>query len=149
MAYRKRLDLVAAAMAASILCARPITAQTITAADFAARRQALAARVDSGVVVAFGGRALVHDFSGFYQLPSFHYLTNYDEPDGAFVMVVRGKRGVGTLFTTQLNARTAFYYGQRADSASAAAKYGMPGRPIASLRGVLDSLAKSGLPFYT
>ena len=58
---------------------------TIPAAEFTARRAALAMRIENGVVVAFGGRALVHDFGTFFQLPTFHYLTDYDEPDGAFV----------------------------------------------------------------
>ena len=52
----------------------------IPAAEFAARRDSLAARLDSGVVVAFGGRTLVNDFGTFFQLPAFHYLTNFDEP---------------------------------------------------------------------
>ena len=88
----------------------------ITVAEFAARRAALAERVKDGVVLAFGGRTLVHDFSTFYQLPAFRYLTNYNEPDGAFVMVVRGGKGESTLYLTPLDPRTAFYYGERADS---------------------------------
>src|SRR5688500_7611199 len=59
----------------------------IPASEFAARRDSLAARIDSGVVVAFGGRTPVSDFGPFYQLAAFHYLTNFDEPDAAFVMV--------------------------------------------------------------
>ena len=61
----------------------------ITEKEFAARRDSLAKRIDSGVVVAFGGRTLVADFGTFFQLPAFHYLTNFDEPDAAFVMVAR------------------------------------------------------------
>ncbi len=121
----------------------------IPAAEFAARRDSLAARVDSGVVVAFGGRTLVQDFGTFFQLPAFHYLTNFDEPDAAYVMVVRRKRGEGLLFVSPINARTAFYYGRRADSSVTAKLYGIHGRPFSSLASVLDSLAGSGLPFYT
>ena len=57
--------------------------------EFAARREALAKRIDSGVVIAFGGRTPITDFGPFRQIPAFHYLTNFDEPDAAFVMVVR------------------------------------------------------------
>ncbi|HEX7938120.1 MAG TPA: aminopeptidase P N-terminal domain-containing protein [Gemmatimonadaceae bacterium] len=121
---------------------------SIPQSEFAARRDALGARIGTGVLVAFGGRALVHDFGTFFQLPAFHYLTNYDEPDGAFVMVVRDGHAVGTLFITRLNARTAFYYGQRADTAVSASRYGLPSRSFAALRPLLDSLASSGLPFY-
>ena len=73
--------------------ARASAAAQIPQREFAARRDSLAKRIDSGVVVAFGGRTPVTDFGPFYQIPAFHYLTNFDEPDAAFVMVVR--HGVG------------------------------------------------------
>src|ERR1700754_198514 len=120
--------------------ATPVAAQ-IPLAEFAARRDSLAARIDSGVVVAYGGRTLVHDFGTFFQLPAFHYLTNLDEPDAAFVMVVRQRRGQSTLFLSPINARTAFYYGRRVDSATSRTATGMNGRPFSALRAVLDSLA--------
>lgn len=121
----------------------------ITPQEFTARRDALATKIENGVVVAFGGRTLVHDFGTFFQLPTFHYLTNYDEPDGVFVMVVRNKRATSSLFLTPLNARTAFYYGQRVDSASSEKLYGLRGRSFTALDATLDSLASAGLPFYT
>src|SRR3954447_24616222 len=90
--------------------AAPARAQ-IPLTEYAARRDSLAARLDSGVVVAFSGRTPVTDRGPFYQLPAFHYLTAYDEPDAAFVMVVRGAKGAGTLFVTPKPPRTALYYG--------------------------------------
>ena len=135
-------------VASSLVVCTALRAQ-VPAAEFAARRDSLAARVDSGVVVAFGGRTLVQDFGTFFQLPAFHYLTNFDEPDAAFVLVARHKRGESMLFVSPINARTAFYYGRRADSAATLARVGIRGRPFASLGGVLDSLAATGLPFYT
>lgn len=136
-------------LAISAMCGvASIAHAQIPASEFAARRDSLAARIDSGVVVAFGGRTLVHDFGTFFQLPAFHYLTNLDEPDAAFVMVVRGKKPQSTLFLTPLDGRTAFYYGQRVDSTTSEKKYGIRGRSFAALNGVLDSLAKAGLPFY-
>ena len=140
-------------LAAALVAMTPVTllAQphaAITPKETAARREAIAARIDSGVVIAFGGRALVHDFSTFYQLPAFRYLTELNEPDAALVIVVRKKRAQSTLFLTPLDARTAFYYGVRADSATSVAKYGMPGRSASALPAYLDSLAATGLPFY-
>ncbi len=132
---------------ASFAHAQPLSSG-ISNAEFAARRDSLAARIDSGVVLAFGGRTLVHDFSTFYQLPSFRYLTNYDEPDGALLMVVRNRKGSSTLYLTPLDPRTAFYYGQRADSTNSVERYGLRGRAFSALAGDLDSLARSGLPFY-
>jgi len=145
---RPSLPRIAAAFALTAAFAALLSAQ-IPAAEFAARRDSLAARIDSGVVVAFGGRTLVQDFGTFFQLPAFHYLTNFDEPDAAYVLVARHKRGESTLFVSPINARTAFYYGRRADSSVTRQRYGIPGRPFTSLSYVLDSLATAGLPFYT
>jgi Xaa-Pro aminopeptidase len=137
-----------ALIAASLALSASLSAQ-IAASEFAARRDSLAARIDSGVVVAFGGRTLVQDFGTFFQLPAFHYLTNFDEPDAAYILIARHKRGESMLFVSPINARTAFYYGRRADSSVTFQRYGIHGRPFASLAAVVDSLAASGLPFYT
>ena len=134
---------------ALILVLAPVAlAAQISSAEYAARRDALAAKIDSGVVIAFGGRTLVTDFSRFFQLGSFHYLTGYDEPDAAFVMVVRGGRATTTLFVTKLPARTAFYYGQRADTATLAKEMGVQARSTSALAATVDSLTATHLPFF-
>ena len=117
--------------------------------EFTARRDALAKRIDSGVVVGFGGRTPITDFGPFHQLPAFHYLPNFDEPDAAFVMVVR--KGVGTplLFVTPADPRSAFYYGWRPDSAAVRRTLGITARPFSALAAVVDSLASTGLPLYS
>ncbi len=126
-----------------------ISDTVITQAEVAARRAALAERIDSGVVLAFGGRTPVSDLGAFRQLPSFRYLTELNEPDHALVMVIRNRRiESSTLFLTQLDARTAFYYGERVDTSASFMKYGVPGRSFNALAGVLDSLAATGLPLY-
>src|SRR3954463_6818675 len=94
----------------AFFCTALRTGAQIPDSEYAARRDSLAARIGDGVVVAFGGRTPVADFWPFYQLPAFHYLTNFDEPDAAFVMVVQGGRGSTTLFLTPIDARVAFYY---------------------------------------
>jgi len=129
--------------------ATPALGAQITEHEFAARRDSLAKRIDSGVVIAFGGRTPITDFGPFHQLPAFHYLTNFDEPDAAMLMVVRGGRGTTTLFVTPADPRAAFYYGWRPDSAAVRAQHGLLARPFASLAAVADSLAAAGLPFYT
>jgi Xaa-Pro aminopeptidase len=122
----------------------------ISQAEFAARRDSLAARIDSGIVIAFGARNPVSDFGPFYQLPAFHYLTNYDEPDAAFVMVVRHGRGASTLFITPAEPRSAFYYGRRADSSAIVRTFGVNARSFSALPKTMDSLLTSarGLPLY-
>jgi Xaa-Pro aminopeptidase len=126
----------------------PARAQ-IPPAEYAARRDSLAARLDSGVVVAFSGRTPVTDRGPFYQLAAFHYLTAYDEPDAAFVMVIRGGKGTGVLYVTPKAPRRALYYGVLPDSAGISRATGLPSRPADGLRAALDSLAATGLPFYT
>src|SRR5205085_9236215 len=117
-----------------------ILAATATAAsaqipsgEYAARRDSLAARLGDGVIVAFGGRTPVTDYGTFFQLPAFHSLTAYDEPDAAFVLVARGRRGVGTLFVTPVDPRRAFYYGFRPDSAAIARSLKLVSRPSTAL----------------
>jgi Xaa-Pro aminopeptidase len=139
------------ALAALLSIAPALGAQSDTAvgpAELKSRRAAFADRVGNGVVVAFGGRALVHDFSTFYQLAAFRYLTELNEPDHAFVMVVRDKHPTTTLFLTKLEPRTAFYYGQRTDSSNSVVRTGLPARSYDAIWGVLDSLVATGLPFY-
>src|SRR5687768_7866331 len=114
-----------AIVAALALVVAPSAGAQITGAEYAARRDSLAARVGTGVVLAFGGRTPVTDFGAFHQLPAFQYLTGYDEPDAAFVMTVRDGKGTGMLFTMPIDARRAFYYGFRPDSAGIAREYGL------------------------
>src|SRR5439155_5059744 len=121
----------------------------IPASEYVARRDSLAARVGDGIVIGFGGRTPITDFGPFYQLPAFHYLTNFDEPDAAFVMVVRHGRGLSTLFLTPAEPRAAFYYGWRPDSAAVIRMLGMSARSFGALASTIDSLAGTGLPFYT
>ncbi|HEY5441230.1 MAG TPA: aminopeptidase P N-terminal domain-containing protein, partial [Gemmatimonadaceae bacterium] len=140
---RRSLSALLAIVMPSLLSAQ------IPAAEYAARRDSLAARIKDGIVVAFGGRTPITDFGPFYQLPSFHYLTNFDEPDAALVMVVRGGRPANTLFITPVNARSAFYYGRRPDSAAVVRDLGMNARSFSAIDKVVDSLASTGLPVYS
>src|ERR1051326_1604984 len=105
-----------AAVALMLSFAAATLAAQIPEREYAARRDSLAKRLDSGVVIAFGGRNPVTDFGPFFQLPAFHYLTNFDERDAAMIMVVRGGGGTTTLFVTPAEPRSAFYYGWRPDS---------------------------------
>lgn len=145
-ARRLRVHTAVLVLLASIA---PALAAQIGEPEFAARRDSLARRIDSGVVIAFGGRTPVTDFGPFHQIPAFHYLTNFDEPDAAMLMVVRHGRGSTTLFITPADPRAAFYYGWRPDSAAVQRDHGLPARPFSALGGVADSLATRGFPIYT
>jgi Xaa-Pro aminopeptidase len=148
MHYFTRLRAIALALVACATLA-PVADAQITSAEYAARRDSLAARIGDGVVLAFGGRTPITDFGTFFQLPAFHYLTGYDEPDAAFVLIARGGRGSATLFVSPVDPRRAFYYGFRPDSASIARSLNLAARPVASLSAIVDSLASAGLPLYT
>ena len=122
-------------------------AQSIPAAEYAARRDSLAARIDSGVVLAFGARTPVNPVRPG-QLPAFRYLTGFLEPDAALVVVARNGKASATLFTQPRDPRRQLYDGFPSDSLEIARQTGIPAHGFPALRPMLDSLAGSGLPFY-
>ena len=137
-----------ARVALGLLLPAALAAQEIAPAEYAARRDSLAARLDSGVVVAFGAptpTGIVHPG----QLPAFRYLTGFLEPNAALVLVLRGGRASGTLYTLARDPRRALYDGFMPDSAAIARATGLGARSFAALGPALDSLARSGLPFYS
>ena len=121
----------------------------ISVAEYAARRDSLAARVGDGVVVAFGGRTPVTDFGPFYQIPTFRYLTGYEYADAALVMTVRDGRGTSTLFVNRSTPRRALYYGEEPDSAALAHDLKLASRPAGDLTAVMDSLASALRTVYS
>jgi Xaa-Pro aminopeptidase len=129
--------------------AAPPSGAQITSAEYAARRDSLAARLGDGVVIAFGGRTPVTDFGPFYQLPAFRYLTGYEFADAALVMVLKGGRAQSTLFVKRTEPRRALYYGLEPDSASLVRDLGLASRPIDRIAPVADSLAGAGVPIYS
>ncbi|MEP6573063.1 MAG: aminopeptidase P N-terminal domain-containing protein [Gemmatimonadota bacterium] len=124
----------------------PLQAQ-ITPASYMARRAEAAKRMDDGVLVGFGGRAPIGT-SAFQQLPAFEYLTGFNEPDAAFALVKRDGAVTSFLFTQEESPISELFNGFVADSASIAARTGLPTRPIAELRPLLDSLSSAGLTVY-
>jgi Xaa-Pro aminopeptidase len=133
---------IARGAALAVLIPNALAAQ-ITPAEFSSRRDSLAARIGDGVVVALGGRTPIADFGPFYQLPAFHYLTGFDEPDAGMVLVARGGKATTTLFLTPIDPRTAFYYGRRPDSSFVERTLGMKARSFVALDKVVDSLARA------
>ena len=123
--------------------------EPISKAEYAARRDSLAARVGTGAVIAFGGVTPTTDYGPFYQLPAFNYLTGYQLADAAFVMIVQGgKPASTTLFVNRTAARRSIYYGAEPDSATLASTLGLASRPIVNITKVADSIAEMGYPIY-
>ena len=120
----------------------------VPAAEYAARRTALLASIDSGVVIAFGAGAPMVDWPNFFQLPRFQYLTGFAEPDAVLVMVKRTGAVTQTLFVRDRDAGVQRFMGPLSGPGGLEGKIGITGRELEQLRPALDSLAGAGLPFY-
>jgi Xaa-Pro aminopeptidase len=121
--------------------------QDIAPAEYAARRDSLAARIDSGVVVAFGAPDPTSIHQGA-QLPAFRYLTGFLEPNAVFVLVKRGGTSKGYLFTAARDPRRQLYDGFPPDSAEVARQTGLTVRSLPALGPTVDSLVRLRLPMY-
>ncbi|MGH7510581.1 MAG: aminopeptidase P N-terminal domain-containing protein [Gemmatimonadales bacterium] len=131
----------------ALLLPAGLLAQDIPPAEYAARRDSLAAHLDSGVVIAFGAPDPV-GVGRWRQLPAFRYLTGFLEPNAAFTLVKRGGSTKGTLFTASRDPRRALYDGFPPDSTTVARETGLAVRSLPALRPIMDSLVALGLPVY-
>jgi Xaa-Pro aminopeptidase len=137
-----------AASLAAIAAVPALLAAQIAPAEYAARREALLARIDSGAVVAFGEVEPVRHWPPFEQLPSFEYLTGFHEPNAVLLLVKRGGAASARLFLVPRNRGMERFVGPRTGPDEAQARTGIAGRPMAELRAAVDSFAASGLPLY-
>ena len=124
-----------------------VMAQEIPRSEYAARRDSLMARLDSGVVIAFGAPDPV-GIRRWNQLPGFRYLTGFLEPNAALILVKRSGGSTGTLYTASRDPRRALYDGFPPDSAAVAQETGLLVRSLPGLRPAVDSLVALGLPVY-
>ncbi len=149
MLHQRTASQVATILAATALLATSLRAQ-ITAGEYADRRAALAATVQTGsadfVVVAIGAREPREDYVAFYQAPPFLYLTGVREPDAAVVGVKSGGQISWTLFVQPRDPAREVWTGRRVGPEAALATWGLPGRPAAELSAVLDSLLATPRP---
>jgi len=132
----------------AIACATPPAGAQITQADYSARRDALMATVDSGVLILAGAREPTGHYPSFQQRPPFRYLTGFLEPDAALVMVKRGGHTAGTLFIQPPDARREFYNGTRVTPDEVTHETGLAARRNNELEPVVDSLIGTGLPLF-
>src|SRR4051794_159833 len=125
-----------------------LAAQETRPAEYAARRDSLAAHIDSGVVIAFGAPEPVR-IGKWTQLPAFNYMTGFREPNAAFLLVKQGGKVAGTLFTASRDPRRALYDGFPPDSAQVARQTGLAVRSLPAFQPMVDSILTLGLPVYT
>lgn len=130
-----------------LLVSGPLRAQVPTA-EYASRREALLAQMDSGVVLSTGAREPVAHYPAFTQLAAFRYLTGYVDPDAALILVKRAGSRSGILFVPPTDLRGALYSGHITDPEALAHQTGLEVRYVAGLIPALDSLAGTGLPLY-
>ncbi len=127
-----------------LLVATPAAAQ-VTQAEYAARRDTVAAHLGDGVLLAYGAGTTMTDEADFHQYPSFQYLTGYGRPNAVYVMEVReGRIAYQMLFEPPINPRRALYDGFAPDSADVVQRFGIGLTDIGTLREVMDRLASNG-----
>ena len=131
---------LALTLALGALPSAPARAQ-IARDEYAARREALAAKLGDGVFLALGAAEPEEDYLTFYQSSPFMYLTGLAEPNAALVMVKQGGRVTGTtLFVQPKNPAQEVWTGLRLGVDSATKQSGVPARLLRELRPALDSL---------
>ena len=125
------------------LAAAPLAAQ-VPSAEYAARRDSLAAAMGDGVLLALGGHEPAEDFLSFFPTPSFYYLTGVTEPDAVLVMAKRKQGAVAMMLFVQPRdpAREA-WTGTRLGTDGMKRLTGIPSRTLDQLRPTLDSLLES------
>ena len=132
---------IAIAAVALISMATTASAQ-IPNSEYAARRNALAQRLQNGVVVALGSPEPEEDFIAFNQNSQFRYLTGFLEPEAALVMVVQNGAVIGTpmLFVQSSDPGREVWTGHRLGVPAVRTGLGLEGRDSETLKQVVDSL---------
>jgi Xaa-Pro aminopeptidase len=93
-------------------------------AVYRARREALGAKLDGGVAVLFAAEEAQVDFMPYRQDEDFYYLTGWNEPGAALVIVGDAPRGANPrayseiLFLPTRDLRMEKYTGAKLDAAS-------------------------------
>ena len=129
---------------AGLLAMPPVAAAQIPAAEYAARREQLAARLADGVLLVMGAPEPTQDYLPFHQTPALRYLTGIEEAGAALVMVKRGETVRSMVFVQPRDPRTETWSGIRMGAEGAQRLTGVPAQPSSRLAPVLDSLLGSG-----
>ena len=120
----------------------------IPQSEYAARRAAVVKGLPNGLVIALGAQPPEADYINFFQSSNFNYLTGFEEPDAALVMVVENGaiKGQPILFVPPKDPAREVWEGHRLGVDSAKARFNMDARPSNALDRVVDSLFASGVP---
>lgn len=138
--------LLAAALPATPLAA-PLDAQ-IAQAEFAARREALVARLDDGAVLVLAAPAAAQDYLPWSQSRPFYYLTGFREPDAALLLARVNGSIRATLFVSPRDPAQEVWTGARLGVDGVGPATGMQGRDVAELRNAVDSVLRGDIRLY-
>ncbi len=118
-----------------------LSSAQIAQSEYGSRRDALAALVGEGVLVAFGSPEPEQDYITFNQNSQFEYLTGFNEPAAALILDIRGGKIAGAphLFVQPTDPSREVWTGKRLGLAGAKS-IGFESHPSDSLLGVLDQL---------
>lgn len=141
-------SLGAQAPAASSLARLTVPPLQVSQSEYRQRRDALLSQMSDGVLLVIGGSEPAEDFLSFNQTPQFEYLTGFDEPDAALVVVKKGGVATSTLFVQPRSPANEVWTGTRLGADGVTRVTGIKGRVAAQLRPTLDSLAALGLPLF-
>lgn len=142
------MRLTVASLSILLLFTSALAGAQVQSDEYAARRQALAAEIGRGAVVAFGAPEPRVDYLAFVQGSRFYYLTGYREPSAILVTVAQPGGPASMLFVHPRDPTTEVWSGRRFGPDGAAAATGIPARPLEQFDTVLDSLAGAGLSFF-
>lgn len=120
----------------------------IPQSEFAARREALAERLNDGTVLVLAAPEPPLDYLPWSQSRSFMYLTGFREPDAALLMTRVSGTLQATLFVNPRDAAQEVWTGARLGVEGVRPTTGMDGRDVSQLRAALDAALKSDLPLY-
>jgi len=131
----------------ALLLASELPAQ-IPAAEFAARRDALASTLGDGVVLVLNTLEPVPDYLPWRLSRPFFYLTGFREPSSALVMIQRGSTREAILFVPPRDPAQEVWTGPRLGVENVQRALGMRGRDVGQLYGVIDSLLATDVPLF-
>lgn len=139
-------------LASLVLAGTNARAQQVTSvppiaiSEFAARRAALGAMAGDGAVVVLGKPEPQYDHEYFAQSPHLRYLTGWNAPSSALLILRSGASQREFLFTPARNPATEVWTGTVPSFSDAQRLSGLPTRDIAELTMLCDSLLNEHVP---
>lgn len=127
--------------------AAPLHAQ-IAPAEFSARREALAERLDDGAILVLGAVEPAQDYLPWSQSRPFFYLTGFREPGAALLMARVNGALRATLFVSPRDPAQEVWTGARLGVDGVRPAMGIEGRDAAQLRMAVDSVLRADVQLY-